>query len=108
MVFDVPTVIAIIMLLAALLATRMGRRTRSPWRSAYALALLAAMHLAFLYNLPSEQLGRFSSETWAAITAAAIAGIAADDDADMVGLLLVVLGIVQIFLLAGVLNLRAV
>lgn len=107
--FDIPTVIAIIMLLGAFMSTRMmGRRSRgSIWRSSYFLVLIAILHICFLYGIPNAQIGRFSSEAWAAITAAAIAGIAADDDADAVGLLLVFLGVVQLFLLAGFLNLRA-
>ncbi|MCB0076299.1 MAG: hypothetical protein KDD73_02675 [Anaerolineales bacterium] len=108
MLFDVPTVIAIIMLLASVMSTRMGqRRSRSLWRSSYAVIALSLLHLAFLYQFFGPTLGRFGSESWAGITAAAIAGIAADDDADAVGLLLVVLGVVQLLLLAGVLNLRA-
>jgi hypothetical protein len=67
---------------------------------------LSALHLGFLYQVFGPTLGRIGSEEWAAITAAGIAGIAADDDADAVGLLLVVLGIAQVLLLAGVLNLR--
>ncbi len=107
--FDVPTVIAIIMLLASLLAPRMGgRRTMGHvWRSSYAVIALAMLHIAFLYQLFGPALGRIGSEEWAAITAAAIAGIAADDDADAVGLLLVMLGIAQVLLIAGMLNLRA-
>ncbi len=107
MTFDVPTVIGLIMLLGAFMSTKMGRRGRGAWRSSYAIVMLAVLHLAFLYGFPSAQLARFGSEQWAAITAAGIAGIAADDDADSVGLLLVVLGAVQVFLLAGMLNLRA-
>lgn len=109
MLFDVPTVIAIIILLASLMSTRMGgqRRGRTLWRSSYAVIALAVLHIAFLYQFFGVSLGRFDSESWAAITAAGIAGIAADDDADAVGLLLVVLGTVQVLLLAGVLNLRA-
>ena len=109
MLFDVPTVIAIIMLLASLMSSRTGRRRgRTLWRSTYAVIALAVLHLAFLYQFFGIALGRFDSESWAATTAAAIAGIAADDDADAVGLLLVILGTVQVLLLAGVLNLRAV
>lgn len=108
MLFDVPTVIAIIMLLASLMSTRIGgRRNRGVWRSSYAVIALAVLHVAFLYQFFGPRLGRIGSEEWAAITAAALAGIAADDDADAVGLLLVLLGVAQVLLLAGVLNLRA-
>lgn len=106
MTFDVPTFVALFMLVASFLSLRAGRRGRS-WRSGYAIIFLAGMHLAFLYDLFGSRLGNFDSESWAGITAAAIAGIAADDDADAVGLLLVVLGIFQVLILAGMLNLRA-
>lgn len=105
---DIPTVVAVIMIIAALMSTRAGRRdSRGTWRSAYGVLVLAVLHMAFLYQFFGAQLGRFGSEEWAGITAAAIAGIAADDDADAVGLLLVLLGIAQVAMLAGVLNLRA-
>jgi hypothetical protein len=106
MTFDAPSIVAVLMLIVSLLSLRAGRRGRS-WRSGYAIIFLAAAHLAFLYQLLGATLGRYQSEDWAAITAAAIAGIAADDDADAVGLLLVVLGIFQVLILAGLLNLRA-
>lgn len=98
------------MILVGLLSARGTGRggTRRVWRSSYAIIFLALVHLALLYQVPSSQLGRMDSEAWAAITAGLIAGIAADDDADAVGLLLVMLGILQILLLAGLLNLRAV
>lgn len=110
MLFDVPTVIAIIMLLASLMSTRVGgrRSNRGVWRSSYMVIALSVAHIAFLYQFFGPALGRIGSEEWAAITAAALAGIAADDDADAVGLLLVVLGVAQVLLIAGVLNLRAV
>jgi hypothetical protein len=106
MTFDVPTFVALFMLVASFLSLRAGRRGRS-WRSGYAIIFLAALHLASLYQVFGPTMGRFPSESWAAITAAGIAGIAADDDADAVGLLLVVLGIFQVLILAGMLNLRA-
>lgn len=106
MTFDAPTIVALLMLLVSLLSLRGGRRGRA-WRSGYAIIFLAAAHLAFLYQIIGPTLGRYGSDSWAAITAAAIAGIAADDDADAVGLLLVVLGVFQVLILAGMLNLRA-
>ncbi|MGH2545243.1 MAG: hypothetical protein ACRDIB_20825 [Ardenticatenaceae bacterium] len=107
MSFDAQTIIGVIMLISSFLSTRMGRRDiRGLWRSSYAVMALAVVHLAFLYQFFGPAVGQIGSEEWAAITAAAIAGIAADDDADAVGLLLVVLGAAQVLLIAGVLNLR--
>lgn len=107
MTFDIPTAISIIILLASVTTLRMGRRSQPTWRSSYAVIFLAMLHIGFLYQFFGLQIARFDSEAWAAITAAAIAGIAADDDADAVGLLLVGLCTIQVLLLAGLLNLRA-
>lgn len=108
---DIPTVFGFIMFFAALMSTRSGRRdAKGTWRSAYGVLVLSVLHIGFLYKFfvspQTGLLGNFDSEAWAALTAAAIAGIAADDDADAVGLLLVLLGIAQVAMLAGVLNLR--
>jgi hypothetical protein len=103
MSLDVPTVVAVIMLIAALVSARMGRHGRM-WRSSYAIILLTLIHFAFLYQLFGTTLGRFGSEEWAAIFAAAIAGIATDDDADAVGLLLIILGVFQVLVLTRLLN----
>src|SRR5688500_5766635 len=108
---DIPTLFGFIMFFAALMSTRSGRRdAKGTWRSAYGVLVLSILHIGFLYKFfvdgQSGLLGNFDSESWAALTAAAIAGIAADDDADAVGLLLVLLGVAQVAMLAGVLNLR--
>lgn len=104
MVFDAVTIIAILMLLAALLATQRPRRGAA-WRASYATVLIAALHLLFLYEfLPP--IGGFGNNAWAAITAAALAGLATDDDAEAVGVLMAGLGIFQVLLLAGVLRLN--
>lgn len=107
---DIPTLFGFVMLFASAMSTRSGRRdAKGTWRSAYGVLVLSILHIGFLYQFfmgPDGRLGSFGSEEWAAITAAAIAGIAADDDADAVGLLLVLLGIAQVAMLAGVLALR--
>lgn len=100
---DLPTIIAAAMLLAALVSTQRPRRGQT-WRASYAAVVLAILQLLFLYQF-IEGMGVFSSETWAAITAAALAGLATDDDAEAVGVLLAGLGIFQVLLLAGVLRL---
>jgi hypothetical protein len=66
--------------------------------------VLAILHSLFLYGFIGP-LGRFTAEAWAAITAAALAGLAADDDADATGVLLAGLGIFQVLLLSGLLRL---
>lgn len=101
---DTATIIGVIILLASLFSTRTGRRGRT-WRSAYMVVFLSFVHLAFLYQFFGPSIGAIGSEEWAAITAAGIAGTAADDDADAVGLLLVIFGVFQILLLSDLINL---
>jgi len=106
MIFDAPTIIAVLMILAALVSTQRPRRGRT-WRASYAAVVLAVLHFLFLYQFIGP-IGAFTTDGWAAITAAAVAGLATDDDAEAVGVLLAGLGIFQVLLLAGVLNLSSV
>lgn len=108
---DIPTIIGVLMLLGSAGSLYTGGRrsvaTDRVWRSSVAVVVLAVLHLAFLWQFFGPTFGKIGSEEWAAITAAAILGMAADDDADMVGFFLVFLAGAQIFMLAGLLNLSA-
>lgn len=104
MQFTPTTILAIVILLVAIFAARVGQRGSS-WHLHYLIIiLLALIHLALLYEFPVAKLGHFSSAIWATIIMACLVGVALNE-VTIVNLFLVGLSIAQILLLAGLLNL---